>query len=60
MRRYWLAFMGLEVLFLAVLGVFLWTGMPFWALMALGVVAVASLAIGCVLLLLVKRQEASK
>ncbi|MGN1325235.1 MAG: hypothetical protein ACI4YA_02695 [Candidatus Spyradenecus sp.] len=59
MRRYWLAFMGLEVLFLAVLGLFLWSGMPFWALMALGVVAVASLAIGCVLLL-VKRQEASK
>ncbi|MGN0885866.1 MAG: hypothetical protein ACI4RT_02590 [Candidatus Spyradenecus sp.] len=59
MKRYWLAFMGLEVLFLAMLGLFLWSGMPFWALMALGVVAVASLAIGCVLLL-VKRQETSK
>ena len=59
MKRYWVIFAGLEVLFLAVLGLFLWTGMPFWALMALGVVAVASLAIGCVLLL-VKRQEVSK
>ena len=59
MRRYWLAFMGLEVLFLAVLGLFLWTGMPFWALMGLGVVAGASFARGCVLLL-VTREEASK
>lgn len=57
MRRYWLAFTGLEVTFLVVLGVFLLAGMPFWALLVLGGVAVVSLTVGSILLLAKRKEE---
>lgn len=57
MKRYWLAFAGLEALFLATLGFFVWAEMPFWALIALGVTAVLALAVGMVLLLAKRKDD---
>lgn len=51
MKRYWLIFVGIEALFLGVLVLFMAQEMPFWALLALGCVAVLSLAAGLRLLL---------
>ena len=57
MKRYWLAFAGLETLFLATLGLFVWAEMPFRGLIALGVTAVFALVVGMVLLLAKRKDD---